>query len=136
MKLTLKQKELATKRLWQLQEMFTDVDGIVLASIGGLQLTSTLPNSPSTQRLTAASTALLLLGEHVLSEWSDDQIEGVWVKVKGSEPPRYAVLYPVGNSALLIVIRHIEVTPLPHHAEMELKDTTRYLQHLLEGDFP
>jgi predicted regulator of Ras-like GTPase activity (Roadblock/LC7/MglB family) len=131
MKLNAKQRELATKRLWELQEMFTDVEGLVLASIGGLQLTSTMPNSPSLQRLTAASTALLLLGEHALAEWSDDQIEGVWVTIKGGDVPRYATLYPVGASALLIIIRRVETKISTSEAAISVKDTVQYLEAVL-----
>lgn len=130
MKLDAKQKELATKRLWGLQEMFTDVDGLVLASIGGLQLTSTMPNSASLQRLTAASTALLLLGEHALAEWSGDQMEGVYVTIKG-EIPRYATLYPVGTTALLIIIRRIETKIAAADAILSVKDTVQYLEAIL-----
>jgi predicted regulator of Ras-like GTPase activity (Roadblock/LC7/MglB family) len=134
MKLNPKQRELATKRLWELQETFVEFEGIILASVGGLTLTSTLPNGAQLQRGAALSAALLLLCEHVMQTWSGDETEAVYVKVNLDEPPpRYVVLHPVGNMAVLIAIQRTDAKLAPPYAMIALKEAVAYLETILQG---
>jgi predicted regulator of Ras-like GTPase activity (Roadblock/LC7/MglB family) len=105
MMLTKAQKQQAQEQLNDFQAAHPDIDTFILASIGGLALIATAPITDSLQRITAVSAALLLLGEHALARWRDDDVDEIIVRIRTPEDDsRDVVLRAIGTQALLIII--------------------------------
>lgn len=132
------QTALATRCLWALQEAATDVEGLLLAHVDGLTLTSTLDGSESTQRLAAIATAMFLLGEQASEAWGRGESTEVTVRLLKDDAPereyRFVYMKPVGYQAVLVA-----VCKSSHYLDSikgYLNEAAVYLERVLDGQRP
>ncbi|NWF69544.1 MAG: roadblock/LC7 domain-containing protein [Chloroflexi bacterium] len=138
MKLNARQNALATQCLWGLQENAPDVEGIALASIGGILLAATITPIERAQRLAALAAALFLLGEHAAALWGRGATFEVRVALgkRGQDTTRVS-LKPVGAGALVIVVwRMGDEQGQSANLALHLEKAVPYLEALLAGETP
>lgn len=132
------QTALATRCLWALQEAATDVEGLLLAHVDGLTLTSTFDGDDSTQRLAAIATAMFLLGEQASEAWGRGESTEVTVRLlkdnAGEREFRFVYMKPVGYMAVLVAVckssRYLD------SIKAYLNEAGAYLEQVLEGQRP
>ena len=132
---------LATGLLWSLQESTTAVEGVLLAHIDGLTLTSTMEGDDSMQRLAALSSTMLLLCEKVSGSWGGGDSVSVTIKLKPDAsadsalaPVRHIYMHPVGQLAVLVTVCRTDSLPQSFHHYLDR--ASDYLQAMLEGETP
>jgi len=129
------QVALATRCLWSLQEAAPEVEGLIVADISGIPITSTLSGAERTQRLSALSAALFLLGEHAAELWGQGATETIQLVIRDDEDQntRYVIFKPIGEQGVLVVV-HRAMPSRFSEIEIDVMLVTQYLDALLSGE--
>jgi predicted regulator of Ras-like GTPase activity (Roadblock/LC7/MglB family) len=136
------QRALTTKCLWELQENCSEIREVLLLSIGGLILATTMQRADSAQRLSAVSAALFLLGEHASAVWTGGQANEVLLRFTAQPHPTnpqdkvvaFAQLSAVGHTAVLLVVYEQDSQSAAPQAH--IRKAVAYLEALLHGQTP
>lgn len=132
------QTALATRCLWALQEAAMDIEGLLLAHVDGLTLTSTLEGNESTQRLAAIATAMFLLGEQASEAWGRGESTEVTVRLlkDNTDEREYRFVYmkPVGYQAVLVAV--CKSSQYLDAIKAYLNEAAVYLERVLDGQRP
>ncbi len=127
--------ELATRCLWSLQEVSLECEGLLLTSVDGLTLTTTLPGDDSAQRLAAVATTMFLLGEDMTQAWGSGESTELFVKLMDEQgKTRYVYMIPVGFRAVLVAI--VQMKWLAPELYRDLRKAAQYLDSVLDGETP
>lgn len=127
--------ELATRCLWSLQEVSLQVEGLLLTSVDGLTLTSTMQGDDSSQRLAAVATTMFLLGEDMTQAWGSGESTELFVKLLDDRgKTRYVYMIPVGFRAVLVAI--VQMKWLAPELYRDLRKAAHYLDSVLDGETP
>lgn len=127
--------ELATRCLWSLQEVCLQVEGLMLTSVDGLTLTTTLYGDDQAQRLAAVATTMFLLGEDMTQAWGSGESTELFVKLLDEDQKtRYVYMIPVGYRAVLVAI--VQMKWLAPEVYRDLRKAAEYLDSVLDGETP
>lgn len=124
----------ATRCLWSLQEFDIGVEGLLLAGINGVAITTTMPATDSTQRVAAIATTMFLLGEEASDAWGDGDSTEMVIKLSPDDTGQtsggghYVYMKPVGAEAVLVTVCKSE--RLTGTLDANLDKAARFLQAL------
>lgn len=129
------QTELTTRCLWSLQESSIEIEGLMLTSVDGLALTTTMQGDEGAQRLAAVATTMFLLGEDMTQAWGSGESTELFVKLMNeSGETRYVYMVPVGFRAVLVAI--VRMKWLAPELYRDLRKACQYLDSVLDGEIP
>ncbi|MCA9914733.1 MAG: roadblock/LC7 domain-containing protein [Anaerolineae bacterium] len=129
------QTELATRCLWSLQEVSIEIEGLMLTSVDGLALTTTMQGDEGSQRLAAVATTMFLLGEDMTQAWGSGESTELFIKLMNDAgETRYVYMVPVGFRAVLVAI--VRMKWLAPELYRDLRKASQYLDSVLDGEVP
>ncbi len=129
----------ATRCLWSLQEVVSEIEGLLITHSDGITLTSTLRNVDSIQRLSAVSNTLFMLCEDVSDTWGRGQASEVRLRIVSEDEDDHPVHYyvslkPVSSDDVLVALYRANDNIQLIDADIDL--AVDYLSQLLNGDDP